>query len=556
MPQTLSKRNILVTSALPYANGPIHIGHLVEYIQTDIWVRFQKMRGHRCFYVCADDAHGTPIMLKAKELGITTEQLIADMWKDHRHDFDGFRINFDNYYSTHSEENREIVELIFGRLVNGGHIYTKIVSQMFDPQHKMFLPDRYVKGRCPRCGAEDQYGDNCDVCGATYSPTDLIDPYSAISGAVPVMRDSEHYFFRLPDFESVLKDWIGSGAVSDAVAKKLDEWLNIGLRDWNVSRDEPYFGFEIPGLKEGGKPKKFFYVWLDAPIGYMASFKNFCSKSGHDFDEFWGKESQAELYHFVGKDITYFHALFWPAVLSGAGFRLPSEVFVHGFLTVDGKKMSKSKGTFVRAATFLEHLDPDFLRYYFAAKIGGGVDDLDLSWDDFVLRINSDVVGKIVNVASRCTSFVSKQFDGRLSGSLAKPELFNEFVDRSDLVAELYESRNFSGVVKEIVALAGLANQFIDDEKPWVLAKDENTLGRCHNVCTTGINLFRLLVGFLGPVVPDIAGAAQKFLGEPPVSWNDLAQPLLDCPINKYSPLAVRVSRDQVDAVLEASKVT
>ncbi|WP_457675890.1 methionine--tRNA ligase, partial [Thiolapillus sp.] len=415
-------RKILVTSALPYANAPLHIGHIVEYTQTDIWARFQKMRGNQCWYICADDAHGTPIMLHARQKGISPEELVAAMMQDHQADFRDFRIGFDNYHSTHSEENRELASLIYERNLAAGHITSRKIVQAYDPEEKMFLPDRFIKGECPKCGAADQYGDNCEVCGATYSPTELKNSYSVVSGAKPVEKETEHFFFKLADFEDMLRKWTRGGHLQPEVANKLDEWFEAGLREWDISRDAPYFGFEIPG-----HPGKYFYVWLDAPIGYMASFKNFCEKRGLDFDEYWSEESDTELYHFIGKDIIYFHALFWPAMLDGAGFRKPTTIHAHGFLTVDGQKMSKSRGSFIKARTYLDNLDPEYLRYYFAAKLGSGVDDIDLNLEDFVQRVNADLVGKVVNIASRCAGFISKRFDGRLSAKLAEPELFKAF---------------------------------------------------------------------------------------------------------------------------------
>lgn len=431
-------RKILVTSALPYANGPIHIGHLVEYIQTDIWVRFQKQRGHSCHYVCADDAHGTPIMLRAQQEGITPEQLIADTWTQHNADFADFNVSFDNFYSTHSDETRQYAELIYNRLHEQGHIDSRTITQAYDPVKNMFLPDRFIKGECPKCGAADQYGDNCEVCSATYSPTDLINAVSAVSGEKPIDKDSEHYFFKLADFEAMLKEWTHSGHLQEQVANKLNEWFESGLQDWDISRDAPYFGFEIPNA-----PGKFFYVWLDAPVGYMGSFKNLCDKTDLDFDEYWGKDSNTELYHFIGKDIVYFHALFWPAMLTGAGFRTPTAIFSHGFLTVNGEKMSKSRGTFIKARTYLDHLNPEYLRYYFAAKLSSRVEDIDLSFEDFSQRVNTDLVNKVVNIASRCSGFIKKRFDGKLSAQCAEPELFQTFVDASDNIAEHYETREY-----------------------------------------------------------------------------------------------------------------
>ncbi|MGD8710303.1 MAG: methionine--tRNA ligase, partial [Ectothiorhodospiraceae bacterium] len=544
-------RKILVTSALPYANGPIHLGHLVEYIQTDIWVRFQKLQGNECYYVCADDAHGTPIMLKAREKGITPESLIDTVGGDHRQDFDAFHIGFDNYYTTHSEENRYFAELIYTRLRDAGHIDRREITQAFDPKMQMFLPDRYIKGTCPRCGATDQYGDNCEVCGASYSPAELKDPVSVVSGERPVERASEHYFFRLQDFEAMLKEWASPEHLQEEVVNKLQEWFEEGLRSWDISRDAPYFGFEIPDA-----PGKFFYVWLDAPIGYMASFRNLCEREGMEFDAFWAPESDAEVYHFIGKDIVYFHALFWPAMLDGAGFRKPSNIFAHGFLTVNGNKMSKSRGTFIMAKTYLRHLNPEYLRYYFAAKLGSGVHDLDLNLDDFTQRVNSDLVGKLVNIASRCAGFITKRFDGRLGETLDTPELFRQFTARSEPIAELYEKREFSRAVREVMALADEANQYIDEQKPWVLAKDPQQSERVQAICTMGLNLFKVLMIYLKPILPRMAADAEAFLNLGPQSWDDARQPLLDHGINRFKPLMTRVENERVEAMIAESQET
>ncbi|MFP4494909.1 MAG: methionine--tRNA ligase [Halochromatium sp.] len=547
-------RDILVTSALPYANGPIHIGHLVEYIQTDIWARFQKMRGEHCWYVCADDAHGTPIMLKARQEGITPEALIARVAEEHRADFDGFRIGFDNYHSTHSDENRHYASLIYERNRDAGHIAKRTIEQAYDPVEQMFLPDRFIKGECPKCGAADQYGDNCEACGASYSPAELKNPRSAVSGAVPEQRTSEHYFFRLADFEPMLRAWTRGGGLQGQVANKLDEWFEAGLQEWDISRDAPYFGFEIPD-----HPGKFFYVWLDAPIGYMASFQHLCDSpkgqaAGLDFDHYWAPESPAEVYHFIGKDIIYFHALFWPAMLHGAGFRAPSAIFAHGFLTVDGQKMSKSRGTFIKARTYLDHLDPEYLRYYFAAKLGAGVDDIDLSLDDFQARVNSDLVGKVVNIASRTAGFISKRFDGRLAAALPDPALFATFVAASPVIAEAYEGREYSRAVREIMNLADRANRYIDEQAPWVVAKQEGREVELRGICTQGLNLFRLLIGWLKPILPGTAEAAEQFLRIAPLRWEQLEQPLLDHEIAPFKPLMTRIEPKQIAAMLEASK--
>ncbi len=542
-------RKILVTSALPYANGPIHLGHLLEYIQTDIWVRFQKMRGEQCSYVCADDAHGTAIMLKAEEQGISPEALIANVSAAHQQDFADFHIGFDNYYSTHSEENREYSELIYTRNRDKGYISTHEVSQFFDPEKQLFLADRFIKGTCPKCGAEDQYGDNCEVCSATYSPNELINPRSTISGATPVEKNSTHYFYDLPKFSNMLQAWIRGGHLQEEVANKLGEWFEAGLQPWDISRDAPYFGFEIPDA-----PGKYFYVWLDAPVGYIASFKNLCARRDDlDFDEYWSKDSSAELYHFIGKDIIYFHALFWPAMLTGADLRLPNGVFAHGFLTVNGQKMSKSRGTFIKASTYLEHLNPEYLRYYYAAKLSNRVDDLDLNLDDFAQRVNSDLVGKVVNIASRCAGFIKKKFDGKLS-SPTEPELFQDFIDTGDTLAALYENREFSKAVREIMALADKANQYIDDNKPWILAKEDGQEVKVQEVCSNGINLFRLLMIYLKPILPHMAEEVESFLDVKALTWDCRNHLLHDHIINAFKPLMVRVEADKVAAMVEASK--
>ncbi len=547
--QNNSKRKILVTSALPYANGSIHLGHLVEYIQTDIWVRFQKIQGHECYYVCADDAHGTPIMLRAQSEGITPKQLIAETSKEHQADFKDFAIAFDNYYSTHSPENRFFAETIYNSLNDAGHISKRTISQAYDPEKEMFLPDRFIKGECPKCGAADQYGDNCEVCGATYSPTELKNAVSAVSGVKPVEKDSEHFFFKLPDFEPMLKDWTASGHLQDEVSNKLQEWFEAGLQEWDISRDKPYFGFEIPGTTN-----KYFYVWLDAPIGYIASFKNLCDREGIDFDSFWESDSQSELYHFIGKDIIYFHALFWPAMLHGTGFRTPTAIFAHGFLTVDGQKMSKSRGTFIKARTYLEQLNPEYLRYYFAAKLGSGVTDLDLNLEDFRLRVNSDLVGKVVNIASRCAGFIKKKFNSTLSESVSEPQLFDQFADAADTIAQHYEDREFSKAVREIMALADHANQYIDEKKPWQVIKEEGREQEVHDVCSMGLNLFRQLIIYLAPVLPVMADKVADFLNLDSMNWDDAQTPLTSHEIKKFKPLMMRVEDERVQAVIDASK--
>lgn len=544
----MSIRKILITSALPYANGPIHLGHLLEYIQTDIWSRFQKARGHECYYVCADDAHGTPIMLKAQQQGISPEQMIAQTKIEHMADFADFAIAFDNYHSTHSDENRFFAEHIYQRLNDAGHIKRKTISQLYDPQKEMFLPDRFVKGDCPKCGALDQNGDSCDVCGATYSPTEVKNPRSVVSGATPVLKDSEHYFFDLPAFSQMLQDWTRSGALQDEMANKLQEWFKDGLQMWDISRDAPYFGFEIPGA-----PGKFFYVWLDAPIGYLASFKNLCDKTGIDFNSFWAIDSKAEVYHFIGKDIIYFHSLFWPAMLEGAGYRKPNAIFAHGFVTVNGAKMSKSRGTFIKARTYLDNLDPEYLRYYFASKLSSSITDLDLNLDDFTQKVNADLVGKVVNIASRCAGFISKRFAGKLSASLAEPELFNEFIRPGDSIAQSYEQREFAKAIRDIMALADKANQYIDAKAPWVLVKDEAKQEEAHAVCSMGLNLFRVLMHYLKPVLPKMAADSEAFLNTT-LLWHTYQTPLLDHAINPFKALMQRVDPVKVQAMITASQ--
>ncbi len=541
---------MLVTCALPYANGSIHLGHMLEHIQADIWVRYQRMRGHQVHFICADDAHGTPIMLKAQQLGITPEEMIAAVSKEHQTDFAGFNISFDNYHSTHSDENRELAELIYGRLKTGDFIKGRTITQLFDPEKSMFLPDRFVKGTCPKCKSPEQYGDNCDSCGATYSPTELIDPKSAVSGATPVMKDSEHFFFDLPQFETWLAGWVrGSGAIQEEMANKMQEWFESGLQQWDITRDAPYFGFEIPGA-----PGKYFYVWLDAPIGYMASFKNLCNKRGDiDFDSYWKADSEAELYHFIGKDIAYFHCLFWPSMLEGAGFRKPTKVNVHGYVTVNGAKMSKSKGTFIKASTYLNHLDPECLRYYYAAKLNSRIDDLDLNLDDFVARVNADVVNKLVNLASRNAGFIAKRFDGKLAATCAEPELYAEFANASASISEAYEAREFSRAIREIMALADKANRYVDEKAPWVLAKQEGADAELQAVCSVGINLFRVLMAYLKPVMPLLAERAEAFLGET-LTWDGVALPLCNHQLAPFKALFSRIEPAKIEAMIEASK--
>ena len=545
----MTKRRILVTSALPYANGDLHLGYMLEVIQTDIWVRFQNMQGNECYYVCADDTHGTPIMLKAAEMGITPEKLIASVSERHQADLSDFHINFSQYHSTHSDENQYFSELIYNRLNDAGYIKKRVISQSFDPEKEMFLPDRYIKGDCPKCGAEDQYGDNCEVCGATYATTEIKNPRSVISGAVPIEKDSEHYFFDLPQFEKELKDWTNAGHLQEQVSNKLAEWFDQGLEQWDISRDKPYFGFKIPGTED-----KYFYVWLDAPIGYMASFKKLCDNSDLEFDDFFEKGSDTELYHFIGKDIVYFHALFWPATLIGSNFRTPNAVFAHGFLSVNGQKMSKSRGTFVLARTYLESLNPEYLRYYYAYKLSSKIDDIDLNLEDFKQRVNSDLVGKVVNIASRSASFVVKKFDKELSKVCCEQDLYDDFVAASSEIAGHFEDRNFGQAMRSIMKLADKANQYIDDKKPWQLAKEEGKMQEVHEITSLAINLFRVLMTFLKPVLPEMAEKSEAFLNVDSLNWDDIKSPLIGHQINKFKPLMTRIEDEQIEAMIESSK--
>jgi methionyl-tRNA synthetase len=543
-----ARRKILVTSALPYANGPIHIGHLVEYLQTDIWVRFQKLSGNDCTYICASDAHGTPIMLRARQENIDPEKLVENFRQEHRGDFADFHIAFDNFHSTHSDENRQLVEQIYGRLDEKGLIDRRSIEQAYDESAGMFLPDRFLRGTCPKCSAVDQYGDNCEVCGATYATSELIEPRSVLSDTKPVMRESEHFFFRLGEFETMLREWISTDAVDGPVSRKLQEWFEAGLQDWDISRDAPYFGFRIPGTED-----KYFYVWLDAPVGYLASFRNLCDQRDDlDFDEYFAADSETELYHFIGKDIVYFHTLFWPAVLEGAGYRKPTQVFAHGFLTVNGQKMSKSRGTFISARTYLENLDPEYLRYYYAGKLRAGIEDIDLNLEDFVARVNSDLVGKLVNIASRCAGFIERGSAGRLADSLERPDLYEKFVATGDVVSACYQGRDYARAVREIMALADLANQYIDERKPWVLAKEGKT-DEVQLVCTQGLNLFRVLMAFLTPVLPAMAEKTNRFLNTSTQGWGDGISPLLGHEIAKFEPLMQRIDIKQVNKMVEAS---
>ena len=538
----------MVTSALPYANAPLHLGHMLEQVQTDIWVRFQRSRGHQCIYVCADDAHGTAIMLSAEAAGVTPEDHIEAVKADHLKDSSGFLISFDEYYSTHSEENRFWSETIFNRLNQAGHISIREITQAYDQEKGLFLADRFIKGSCPRCKAEDQYGDNCEACGATYSPADLINPVSALSGTPPVDKASDHLFFTLSDFSTLLATWTRGGSLQPAIANKLDEWIEAGLQDWDISRDAPYFGFEIPG-----HPGKYFYVWLDAPIGYIASFQRYCAQSGETFETWWEPGGDTELYHFIGKDIINFHGLFWPAMLEAAGLRLPTAIFAHGFLTVDGTKMSKSRGTFIKASSYLEHLDAEHLRYYFAAKLSAGVDDFDLNLTDFVQRVNSDLVGKVVNIASRCAGFLRKGFDNTLSEECAEPDLVDSFISAGEQIAALYENREFSRAMREIIVLADRANQYIDDKKPWVMAKDPALAQEVQAVCSVGINLFRALMTYLKPVLPGMAERAESFL-QVSTDWPELQAPLVGHVLEEFKPLLQRVDPEKIAAMIEAGK--
>ncbi|MCA6127128.1 methionine--tRNA ligase [Thalassolituus oleivorans] len=539
-----NSRNILVTSALPYANGSIHLGHLLEYIQTDIWVRFQKSRGHQCTYVCADDAHGTAIMLRAEKEGISPEEQIARVKAEHEKDFADFQIAFDNFHSTHSEENRVLSAEIYKACRDKGYIATRSIKQLFDPVKEIFLADRYIKGECPKCGAGDQYGDNCEVCGATYTPAELKNPFSVISGATPVEKESEHFFFKLPEFQSFLQEWTRSGTLQDEVANKLAEWLDSGLQEWDISRDAPYFGFEIPDA-----PGKYFYVWLDAPIGYMASFKNLCDRRDDlNFDDYWKVGSEAEVYHFIGKDIINFHALFWPSMLTAAEYRTPTAVNAHGFVTVNGAKMSKSRGTFITARTYLDHLNPTYLRYYFAAKLSSSVDDFDLNLEDFVQRVNSDLVNKLVNIASRSASFVMKA-GGQLSSQCAEPEMLQSFIDRGDVIADFYEKREFGRAMKEIMTLADRANEYIQEKAPWAMAKEEGREQEVLDVCSVALNLFRQLMTYLAPVLPELAQKTCEFMNLDNLQWDNRAI-LLGHTINKFKPMLNRAEMDKVNAIL------
>ena len=544
-------RKILITNALPYANGLMHLGHMVEHIQTDIWVRFQKMQGHECYAICGDDTHGTAIMLNAEQRGISPEALIAEVHQERLSSLAGFTIHYDNYYTTHSKENQHFANLIYERSQAAGAIEVKPVKQLYDPEKNLFLADRYVKGECPKCGAADQYGDNCERCSATYNANELKNPYSALSGAKPVEKESEHYFFKQSLYADMLKTWTRSGVLQEEIANKLDEWLSSGLQDKDISRDAPYFGFEIPGTTG-----KYFYVWMDAPIGYISIFKNLCDKKNIDFDSFWQSDSKAELYHFIGKDIIQFHALLWPAMLTAAKFRLPTGIFAHGFLTVNGQKLSKSRGTAINAQLYLKHLNPEALRFYFACKLNNRVEDIDLNMEDFVLRFNSDVVGKVVNIASRCAGFINKKFDGQLSSSNIATQLLSELQDASDTISGFYENREFSKAIREIMALADKANQYIDEHKPWLLAKDESKTQAVQDVCSVGINCFRLLVLYLKPVMPTLAEHSEAFLDIAPLQWSDSHQLLLKHKVNTFKVLATRLENQQVEKMMDEAKAS
>jgi len=546
----VTNRKILVTNALPFANGPIHLGHLLGYIQADIWVRFQRILGNDVAYICADDAHGTAIMLSAEKAGITPEELIAQVNKEHQRDFASFHVDFDIYYTTHSEENRELASLIYTRLKDADKIAQRNIEQLYDPEKEMFLSDRFIKGECPKCGTPDQYGDNCESCSSTYDATDLKNPYSTISGATPIKKDSTHFFFKLPEFSDMLTAWTRSGVLAPQIANKLTEWLDSGLKEWDISRDAPYFGFEIPG-----EPGKYFYVWLDAPIGYMASFKKLCeTRDDLSFDDYWNLDVDTELYHFIGKDIINFHALFWPAMLETAGFKKPDLISVNGFLTVNGQKMSKSRGTFIMAETYLKYLNPEYLRYYFAAKLSSTPEDLDMNLEDFAQRVNSDVIGKVVNIASRCAGFISKNFNGKLGNTLEVPELISEYQAAAKDIAGLYENREFSKAIRAIIALADKANQYIAEQQPWVIAKENPQSEKVQAICSTGLNLFRILVIYLKPVLPVTAGKVESFLQVDPLEWDDAQTLLQDHAIARFEPLMKRIETSKVEDMVEASK--
>ena len=539
-------RRIVVTSALPYANGSIHLGHLVEYIQTDIWVRSQKMAENECVYICADDSHGTPIMLKAKELGITPEELIKKTYDEHVKDFKDFQIEFDNFYTTHSDENKEISQNIYQSLKEKGDIVSKEIEQFYDNEAKMFLPDRFIKGECPKCGAKEQYGDSCEECGATYSPTDVKNPISTVSNTTPVTKKTEHVFFQLSSYESFLKDWMENNDIQKEIKNKLSEWLEGGLVDWDITRDKPYFGFEIPNLKD-----KYFYVWLDAPIGYIASHKNYCDKNKKNYIDDWKEDSRTELYHFIGKDIAYFHGLFWPAMLEGAGLKKPNGVFCHGFLTIDGEKMSKSRGTFFNARTYLNHLLPDYLRYYFSSRLTNKIEDIDLNFDDFMTRVNSDLVGKIINIGSRCAKFINKDFDNQLSSEVGNKELIKSILSRKVDIIQNYEARNYAANMRIISSLSDEVNKYLDDEKPWVKIKDDSTKSHVQTICSDGINGFKSILGYLKPVLPEIATKVENLLNCDSITWSNIDNQLKNHKINAFEPLITRINKESIEKMKE-----
>ena len=547
MIQDSEKRSILVTSALPYANAPLHLGHILEHTQTDIWVRFQRLYGNNCIYVCADDAHGTPVMLRAEELDISPEELIDRVYKEHKATFEDYRISHDNFHTTHSEENRILSEKIFKALLDGDLIDKKIINQLYDTEKEMFLADRYVKGSCPNCGTEDQYGDNCEKCSATYNAVDLLDPVSVISGSTPIIKESEHLFFKLSTLKEQIVNWLDQSRIQEPVRNKLNEWLDGELKDWDISRDSPYFGFKIPGYED-----KFFYVWLDAPIGYLASHLNYLKKinSEEKFKEFWEPNSKNEIYHFIGKDIMYFHALFFPMMLSNASLKTPDGIFVHGFLTLNGEKMSKSRGNFISAQSYLDTLNPDYLRYFIASKLGTGVDDIDLNLEDFKQKVNSDLVNKYANIASRTAKFVNKHYEDTLGTELDSPELIEEFQKASINISESYENLEFGKALREIMSLADKANQYVDSKEPWVLIKEEGNEAVVLSICTTALNLFRILTIMLTPVVPGFTKIAQEFLNEDEISWHSIGSPLLNKKIKIFKPIITRIDETHINNLL------
>jgi methionyl-tRNA synthetase len=547
---SVTQRKIFVSSALPYANGSIHMGHLVEYIQSDIWVRFQKLYGNKCVYICAADAHGTPIMIKAREEQTTPEELVKHISKEQYKDLKDFNVEFDNFYTTHSSENTELVHRIYKALLKEKHIYKKTIKQAYDESEKIFLPDRFIRGNCPRCRAKDQYGDACENCGATYNPEELSQPVSVLSNTKPNWKKSEHHFFRLSSFEKQLKKWIKESNLHQNITSKLDEWFTVGLRDWDISRDAPYFGINIPDTTD-----KYFYVWLDAPIGYLASFLNLCKKTSDlNFEDYWLNKNSNEIYHFIGKDIVYFHTLFWPAILEGSGFRKPNSVFAHGFLTINGKKMSKSRGTFIKARTYLDHLDPTYLRYYYAAKLGPSMEDIDLNFDDFILRVNSDLIGKLVNIASRCATFINKNFDSKLASKHDDPSLFQEFLNKSKTISKYFEHREFSKVIRETMKLSDMTNEYIDKNKPWAIIKEKDRGTKAQEICTQGLNLFRIIMIYLTPVLPELSKKSQILFKEQLWTWSSLENPLLSCNISNYKPLLLRIEKSEVNKIIEKSK--